>query len=112
MSYEEWKKTPFAKAVKDFEAVQEEYADFGASDTEPRCVFKLYIEAIVDSAYWGKEERPLPRTINDWQIFGPDLDKRFVGAGKVARALTKAAKEAGKQARKDIKAAAWYDLNY
>jgi hypothetical protein len=101
-------KTPFIQAVKEFEAVQEEYSEFGAWDTEPRTEFALYIAGIVESATWGPgAERPLPRTINDWSLFDRELLGK-PGAGKAARALTKAARKAGQEARRDIATASWY----
>lgn len=113
MQYEDFLKTPFAAAVKEFEAVQREYSRFGAWDTEPRAAFGLYIDSIVDTAIWGGAERPLPKTIRDWQIFGSEVHgKEYVGAGKAARALTKAARKAGEEARRDMESARWYVSNY
>lgn len=81
----------FAEAVEEFRSAQEEYADFGASDTEPRCVFRLLIEDL----YEGNEVK-VPTTIRGWQLFST-----MPGAGKAARALTRAAKAAITAGKRD-----------
>lgn len=80
----------FKKAHKAFQAVQEEYSDFGAWDTEPRCVFYELIESVhkgIDPA--------IPATVNGWQLYD------IPGAKKAAKALAKAARAAVKAAKGD-----------
>ena len=81
----------FAEAVEEFRSAQEEYQNFGAWDTEPRCVFRLLIEDL----YEGKEVK-VPTTIRGWQLYST-----VPGSGKAAKALAKAARAAIAAGKRD-----------
>lgn len=82
--------TTFAEAVREFEAVQTRYMDYGASDTEPSTEFAYLVRCL----YEGREVQ-VPRTIRDWQLFSG------MKSGEAARALTKAARRVVEVGRKD-----------
>jgi len=93
--------TTFKETAKAFQEVQERHAEFGACDTEPRAVFALLIDSVVDAARWGGKVRPVPTTIDGWQIFGREVMDGRTGAGKAAREMAAAARKAVTAARRN-----------
>lgn len=75
--------TTLTDAVERFRAVQQTYAQYGACDTEPRCVFA---DLLVDTH--NNKEISLPRTAHDWQLYTGEGMK---GVGLAAAALTRSA---------------------
>lgn len=79
----------FAQARNTFENVQARYAKFGATDTEPRGVFRELIEQV-----HGGEEPTVPHTVRGWQLFS-DMEGNQAAAEALGDAAT-AAVEAAK----------------
>jgi hypothetical protein len=96
----------FADAVREFEAVQDKYDDFGAADTEPR--YEFY--ALIRNFYRGRDPK-VPTTIDGWQLYRPE-DGGKPGAGKAARALAAAARKAMTAGRHDLAGMAEWLGNY
>ena len=92
--------TTFKETAKAFQEVQERYAEFGACDTEPWAVFALLIDSVVDAARWGGKVKPVPTTVDGWQIFDRESMDGRTGSGKAAREMTAAARKAVTAARR------------
>jgi hypothetical protein len=91
----------FREAHKRFEAVSEQYADYGASDTEPRCVFYSLIESIHRGVV-----PTVPSTVNGWDLY--DL----FNADQAAAALYYAATAAVEAAKADAIGVAQFVNSY
>lgn len=70
-------------AIKAFQEAQSKYSDYGAYDTEPRCVFADLIERVLEG-----EEVQVPRSGDAWQLFTVSMK-----CGVAARGLFSAAKK-------------------
>jgi len=57
------------EAVKEFESVQQKYADFGAWDTEPDGVFQVLLKRA-----FVKGECKVPRSSSAWQLYTSSMD--------------------------------------
>lgn len=79
----------FLDNIDHFREVQQQYAEFGASDTEPRVVF----EYLIEDAFNGRGS-PVPTSPEAWQIFSD-----MPGADVVALKLAEAAEPAVAAAR-------------
>lgn len=84
--------TTFAQAANTWYSLSEKYAEFGASDTEPRAEFAMMIVALHDD----REDVKVPATAAQWQLFSD-----MKGADRVARVLTLAAKRVVKVGEAD-----------
>lgn len=73
-------------AIKDFEAAQQKYAEFGAHDTEPDGVFQNVLAKAING-----DEVIMPTSPTDWQLFASSMK-----CGPAARALTSACRKAAK----------------
>lgn len=71
------------KVVAEFEKLQDKFADFGASDTEPDGVFQV----VLVRAFKGKDY--LPTTAHDWELYSD-----MPGSAEVAKKLTAVALKA------------------
>lgn len=88
----------FEDALRAFEAVQKQYREFGAWDTEPCSVFY----SLLESVYRGQEPA-IPDTPTGWQLFSD-----MPGAVRAAKALARAARVAVRAANADaIRLARW-----
>lgn len=86
-------------AVKAWHEVSEKYAEFGASDTEPRAEFAILMSSVDDYVAGYGQIRRIPTTARQWQLFS-----HMNGSAEAARELTKAARaavQAGKRAPRD-----------
>ena len=81
------------------------YADFGASDTEPRSVFA---EIVIDLAE-GRDPK-VPTTIRGWQLYSGEV-KDGKNSANAARALTAAAQHVVTIGKKQQTSAARYAKN-
>ena len=81
------------------------YADFGASDTEPRSVFA---EIVIDLAQ-GRDPK-VPTTIRGWQLYSGEVKDGKTSAN-AARALTAAAQHVVTIGKKQQTSAARYAKN-
>lgn len=80
--------TTFKEAADAWYAVANKYADFGASDTEPRGEFaQIVIDLVYDRARYGQAPQ-VPTTVDGWQLFS-----EMKGNGLAAIALTRAARK-------------------
>jgi hypothetical protein len=77
------KTTTFAEAAQSWYDTADRYAEFGASDTEPRAEFAEIVIALV-----GGFEPVIPTTVHGWQLFS-----EMKGNGFAAAALTRAARK-------------------
>lgn len=93
----------FAQAADAWYATAERYADFGASDTEPRAEFaQIVIDLAYDRAHYGKAPS-VPTTVEGWQLFS-----EMKGNGLAAIALTRAAKKVVRIGQQDREGAIRY----
>ena len=88
----------FAQAADAWYATAERYADFGASDTEPRAEFA---QIVIDLAY--DRASSVPSTVREWQLFS-----EMKGNGLAAIALTRAAKKVVRIGQQDREGAIRY----
>lgn len=65
-------------AIREFNATQDKYREFGANDTEPDSVFQWCLYQ-----HYRGESHHMPKTADDW-----DLYSTVKGVGVAARALT------------------------
>lgn len=86
----------YEQAARDFYKVADQYAEFGAADTEPRWEFEKLIIAVTE----GRRPK-VPTTIDGWQLYDRESLGR-PGSGKAAKALTVAARVAVAAARRDL----------
>jgi len=71
-------------AIKAFQDAQDKYSEYGAYDTEPRCVFADLLENAVEG-----REVIVPRSGDGWQLYTASMK-----CGIAARGLHSAAKKA------------------
>ena len=90
----------FKEAADAWYALADKYAEFGASDTEPRAEFaQIVIDLAYDRPRYGKPI-VVPTTVDGWQLFS-----EMKGNGMAAIALTRAARKVVKIGTEDRGAA-------
>lgn len=94
----------FREALDNFVAVQKEFREFGAYDTEPRCVFQ---DLIYTALSRGAADIAIPDTVRGWQLYST-----MRGSAKAARALGVAARIAVKAAPGDPDAVFYNDHGF
>jgi len=80
VSQKEKNQEKFKTLVEEFYKVSDEYREFGATDTEPRCNFSIAVGKVLTTGV-GKT----PRGAESWELFTFSMN-----CGKAGRALTKA----------------------
>lgn len=88
----------FDEALNTSEREQSRLSRFGASDTEPRGVFRDLLEAV-----YNGDDPQVPDTVRGWQLFS-GMD----GNEKAARDLSVAARKAVDAAKSDVTGLARY----